>query len=215
MPTSVGPDGIDVTGLGWTNQSALFNSNKSLESSAGPNSSLLNSAAQNGFLAWSMIPQDAISTHTVGTTLTNYLIRVYVPANGTSTKGAIIPHTNAANISAFYMGLYSTAGAQLAVTAESHAAIVSSGNDAVYEPSWTASVPVTGGQFYYILVLTGWATGAPTYAGCTGSSAASLNAGLTAATGYSVSNGTAATPPASYTMSSNTLLATAPWVAIL
>src|SRR5690348_9228670 len=133
MATSVGPDGIAVSGYGWTNQSSTFNSNKSLESSAGPNSSLLNSAAQNGFLAWSMIPQDSISTHTIGTTLTNYLVRVYVPANGTSTKAAIVPHTNVANISAFYMGLYSAAGAQLAVTAESHTAIGTSGNDAVYE----------------------------------------------------------------------------------
>lgn len=36
MPTSVGPDGIDVTGLGWTTQSTLFNSNKNLESYSGP-----------------------------------------------------------------------------------------------------------------------------------------------------------------------------------
>lgn len=215
MATSVGPDGIAVSGYGWTNQSTLFQSNLSLESSAAPNSDLFSTAAQNGFLAWSMITQDAISTHTVGTTLTNYLIKVFVPASGATTKAAIIPHTNVANISAFYMGLYSAAGAQLAVTAESHTAIQTSGNDAVYEPSWTTATTVTGNTFYYILVLAGWATGAPTFAGCTGSSAASLNAGLTAATGYSVSNGTAATPPASYTMSSNTLLATAPWVAIL
>jgi hypothetical protein len=215
MPTSVGPDGIDVTGLGWTPQSSLFNSNKSLESSAGPNSSLLNSAAQNGFLAWSMVPQDAISSFTVGTTSTNYLVRIYVPANGVSTKAGIVPHTNSANITGFYMGLYSSAGAQLAVTAESHSAIVTSGNDALYEPAWVSSVSVTGGQFYYVLVLTTWGTGAPTYAGCAGSSAASLNAGLAAAAGYSVSNGTATPPPASYTMSSNALLASAPWVAIL
>lgn len=38
MPTSVGPDGIDVSGLGWSSQSTQFNSRSNLESSAGPTS---------------------------------------------------------------------------------------------------------------------------------------------------------------------------------
>lgn len=215
MATSVGPDGISVPGVGWTNQSTQFNSNKNLESSAGPNSTLYNAAARNGFLGWSMDNLDAVTQFTIGTTLTNYLTKVYVPANGVTTKAAIIPHTNVANVATFYMGLYSAAGAQLAVTAESHTPLIAAGNDAIYEPSWTTSTTVTGGNFYYIAVIVGWATGAPTFAGVAGSSAASLNAGLSAAASFSASNGTAATPPASYTMASNTALASALWVAIL
>lgn len=216
MATSVGPDGIDVSGLGWTSQSTLFQSNMSLESSAGPNSSLLNEAQQWGFLAWSTPVTDAQSSFTIGTTLTNYLARIYVPANGSTTKAFCFPQTNVANISAFYMGLYSAAGAKLAATAESHTAIGTSGNNALYTPSWAAATTVTGGQFYYVAMIVGWATGAPTFACSTPSSNANLlNANLTAATAVAASNGTAATPPASYTMSSNSTLASVLWVGIL
>lgn len=207
-----GSDGVTFPG-GWTDQANLTGS---LESYANSSSYLFNPPSQNGFLAWSMVPQDSIASFTIGTTLTNYLTKIFVPASGTTTKGACIPHTNVANVSAFYMALYSADGqTKIAATAESHTPLIASGNDVLYEPSWAASASVVGGLFYYVVMIVGWATGAPTFAGCAGSSAASLNAGLTAATSFAASNGTAATPPASYTMASNTALASAPWVAIL
>jgi hypothetical protein len=216
VQVSAAIDGITNIGVGWTNQASTPYSSD-LESYGAPNSGLFNPAAQNGFLAWTLSPVDATGTYTIGTTLTNYLTKIYVPANGTTTKAAIAPHANVANISAFYMALYSAdLQTKIAVTAESHVAIGTSGNDVVYEPSWVTAANVIGGNFYYIGLIVGWATGAPTFAGSTAAlSTAVLNAGLTASTGYSASNGTAATFPASYTAASNTLLTQAPWAAIL
>lgn len=218
MPlTSVGVDGVTTVIPGWTNQSTTPYSS-GLESYGSAGSYSLNVPARYGFLGWNMSPVEGTTTSfTIGTTLTNYLFKIFVPTNGTSTKAACIPHTNVANISAFYMALYSyDLQTKLAVTAESHTAIGTSGNDVVYEPSWAASVGVVGNTFYYVEMTVGWATGAPTFSGCAASqSAAALNAGLTAATSFSASNGTAATPPANYTAGSNTALASAPWVAIL
>jgi hypothetical protein len=212
VQVSAGVDGITNLGYGWTDQSY-----SSLESYAGPNSDLYNPAALNGFLAWTIPTTSATGTFTIGTTLTNYLARIFVPSNCTTSKAAIVPHTNVANVTAFYMALYSAnLQTQLAATAESHTALGTSGNDAVYEPSWTTAANLTGGNFYYLSLIVGWSTGAPTFAGSTATlDSEVLNAGLTASTSLSASNGTASTPPASYTASSNSQLTQLFWAAIL
>lgn len=219
---SAATDGIAYVGstnldVGWTDQSTTPYST-GLESYGPAGSFALNAPGRNGFLGWNMSPVEGTTTSfTIGTTLTNYLMKIYVPVNGSSTKAAAIPHTNVTNISAFYMALYSVdLQTKLAVTAESHTAIGTSGNDVVYEPAWTTAVNVTGNSFYYVAMVVGWGTGAPTFSGCAASqAAASLSAGLTASLGFVASNGTASTPPATYTAASNTLLTSAPWVAIL
>lgn len=206
MPTSVGPDGIDVPGLGWTTQSTQFNSNKNLESAGNLQSYQVNPPAMYGYLGWTMITEDAISSsipHPASNV--NILSRIYVAEPGTTSKVDCFPLTNVANITAFYLGLYSTAGVQLAVTAESHASLV---NNAQVSLNWTTPVVLTGNTFYYLAMVTTWATAAPTFAGCLGASAASLNANLTGANPEAATNVTQATLPATYTMTAgaNTLV---------
>src|SRR5579862_5829313 len=80
MATSVGPDGIDVTGYGWTNQSSTFNSNKSLESYSSPTSTLFNGASRQGYKAWSYDPAYSLAAG-ISVSTTTFAALVYVPQN--------------------------------------------------------------------------------------------------------------------------------------
>src|ERR1700744_2152384 len=81
MATSVGPDGIDVSGYGWTNQSATFNSDKSLQSYGAASSSIINPALRQGYSAWTYDP--ALATGTAVTTTPTLAALVYVPQSFT------------------------------------------------------------------------------------------------------------------------------------
>ena len=78
MTLSTGPDGIDVSGYGWTNQSSTFQSNKSLESYGPASSAILNGALRKGYSAWTYDPTLVIATGlSIATTSTASL--VFVP----------------------------------------------------------------------------------------------------------------------------------------
>jgi hypothetical protein len=209
MATSVGPDGIDVTGYGWTNQSTTFNTNKSLESYGAPNSALYNAATNNGYVAWSLIPEDAIATVNHAATTVLQLTRVFVPAS--ATVGHVdFNFTTSGTVTVFYAGIYSAAGVLLGSTAESHASISTS---AITGLALSSSVNLSGGSFYYVGTTMTWSV-QPVMAGSTMASAFVANANLTAATDNTATAGTNATLPSTITMSSNTAIATKLWVGL-
>jgi hypothetical protein len=154
MATSVGPDGIDVTGYGWTNQSTSFNSNKSLESYGSPTSTLFNEASRQGYNAWSYDPAltqgtaPSISTTTLATL-------VYVSQNFTCSKVDWIEVTGTPNVT---IGLWpATAPAGTAIPlAYTTAAAATAG--AVNSQTLNTSVALTGGQSYLVTIY-GSATG--------------------------------------------------------
>lgn len=208
-----GADGVTFP-PGVTNQSTLatFDVGASLESSANQTSFLINPPSQNNYVAWSMITEDAIATSTHPATGTNLLTRVLCYQSKTITACDIWPLSNVANITAFYIGVYSAAGVQLALSAESHAALVNGTQNTITVSA--GGLQLVGGTFYYVVIGASWATGAPTFAGCNGANAASLNAGLTVSTAEAASNGTTMPPPASYTMASNVFQAFEYFVAL-
>lgn len=218
MPTSVGPDGIDVTGYGWTNQSTTFNSNKSLESYGSPNSALYNPAAQNGYVAWSMLPDDSISTTNHVASTHGQLTRIFVPSNAT-VGHADFYFTTTGTVTVFYAGVYTASGAQVSglTTAESHASIV---NTALTSLAFTSSAMLTGGQFYYVFTTMTWSvqpvlSGYTASAGGSGGNIAMANAGVAVATApVTADYGVQATLPASLTMSGLTGLGTKIWVGL-
>lgn len=210
---SAGPDGISVPGVGWTDQSTQYNSNLNLETSAGPNSSLLNSAALNGYVAWSLIPEDSIATvnHAASTHL--QLTRVLVPANG-SVGHLDFDFTTGGTVTVFWAGIYSAAGVLLATSAESHTLISTS---ALTPIAMTTSVNLSGGTVYYVGTTLTWSV-QPVLAGSTMGGGAGTtwmtNPNLTVATANSADAGVNATLPATVTMSSNTFLANKIWVGL-
>lgn len=209
MPTSVGPDGIDVTGYGWTNQSTQFNSNDSLYSYGSPNSSLYNPASNDGYSAWSLIPEDAIATINHAATTVLQLTRVFVPSN--TTIGHLdFNFTATGTVTVFWAGIYSASGSKLATTAESHSAITTT---ALTSLALASSVNLTGGSNYYVATTMTW-SGQPILAGSTMASAYVANPNLTAALSNTATAGTNATLPTSITMSSNTQIATKLWVGL-
>lgn len=209
MPTSLGPDGIGVSGYSWTNQSTQYNSNKSLDSYGSPNSTLFNSAANNGYVGWSLLPEDAIATVNTAASTTLQMTRVYVP-NGGSVGHLDFDFTTAGTVTVFWAGIYSASGVLLATTAESHAAISAS---ALTPLALTTAVNLTGSTNYYVGTTLTWSV-QPVVAGATISSAYMTNPNLTAATANSATAGTSATLPSTVTMSSNTLTASKLWVGL-
>lgn len=178
MATSVGPDGIDVTGYGWTNQSSTFNSNKSLESYGSPTSTLFNGSSRQGYAAWSYDPiltqgtAPSISTATVAAL-------VYVPQNATISKVDWFQVAGTPNVT---VGVWpSTAPAGTAVPlAYGTAAAATAG--AVNTQSLNTSITLIGGQSYLVTVY-GSTTG--TIAAMVTSVATLTNASVS--TGYTIS----------------------------
>lgn len=215
VQVSAAVDGITNQGVGWTNQSSSPYSSD-LESYAGPSSSLFNAANQNGYVAWSMLPDDAIASTAPAATTHGQLTRVFVPAGGP--VGHLDFYLSAIGTpTAFYAGVYSATGVQLAVTAESHAALLNTGLTSL---ALTASTTLTGSSFVYVFTTMTY-TGSPTFAGCTylvggtGGNIAIANANVAAATApVTADYGVQATLPASLTLSALTGLGTKIWVGL-
>jgi hypothetical protein len=198
--------------ISWTNQNQGTTGTLSPDVEQGPGASpyLFGGAAfapgQNGYLAWSMSPEDAINAVTAWpTTNTNLLTRVFVPISGFTTKCDFFPITIAATTTSILVGLYSSTGAQLSV---SPAITTGFGamNGTTQTVTWTTPTYLSAGSFYYVAMIVAWATTSPIFAATLNASAPALNAGLTTATAESQTNGTSATLPASYTMSAGTTL---------
>jgi len=216
MPTSVGPDGISVPGVGWTNQSTQFNSNKSLESYGAASSTILNAALRQGYSAWTYDPIHATGTPTaIGTTLA---VLVYVSASFTCSKIDMIPVATAGNLTVGIWPSTAPAGtatplAFSAATAASLAAVNALTFNGTNSPT---SVNLTGGQSYFVTMFSSAAT---TVACLTANTAYMTNAAVSGL--YSTStiyrNASVATTAALTTASvfgTSTLTAAMPWVGL-
>lgn len=209
MANSVGVDGIAVQIPGWTNQSTTPYSS-GLESYAGPSGAVFNSAAQAGYLGWTGIPADAISTFSPASA-TSYIAKIFVPSNGTTTK-IDMNVTTVGTVSAAYFGLYTAAGTQVAATAESHSAWAAN----KVELSWASSALISGSSFYYIVMNLTWSV-QPVLAAMTVSTVQNFGpVNGVAGTNAFATTGTNTTPlPTSFTMASQTASALAiPFLAI-
>jgi hypothetical protein len=163
MPTSVGPDGIDVSGYGWTNQSSTFNSSKSLESYGSAASSILNASLREGYSAWSYDPifSPAAGVSTNGVT---FVVQVYVPQTFTCKNVDWIQVTGTNSVT---VGLWSSTAP--AGTATPLAWTLATGTaataTAVNTLAWSTgassptSVVLTGGQSYLVTLAGSAATG--------------------------------------------------------
>jgi hypothetical protein len=173
MPLSTGPDGIDVTGLGWTNQSVTFQSNKSLESYGAASSSILNSALRQGYQTWTYDPAQSIAAG-ISIATTTFAALVYVPQSFSCTKVDWLQVSGTPNVTLALWPATAPAGVAtpLAWTAATAATAA-----AVNSLTWTGSssplsVNLTGGQSYLVTIY-GSTTGV---AGCLTSTAAAANA---------------------------------------
>lgn len=210
MPTSVGPDGIDVPGLGWTTQSTQFNSNKNLESNAGPSPILVDPPAANAYGAWSMIPEDAIASN-AHTSTAAWLTRVFVPANFSCGHiDYVVVSGSATNV---VIGLYSAASfavGPLAWTAPQG----SLGSAGLVALAWNGtnsptSVTLQGGQTYWVYTeITGTS---PVLAGSAGANASSMNPNLTASATFANNSLTIAAGPYTTLTATSTLTPQTTW----
>lgn len=208
MAQSVGVDGVTTLIAGWTDQSTSPYSTGLESGGSASFSAGFDSATQNGYSAWSVPAWAASSTASLGgTTNTNYLIKVYVPA-AFSSAHMDVDCTTAGTVTHAYAGLYSIAGTKLILSAD----IQSTWTTGKMTYAWTAAQPLTGNTYYYVALLF-TDSAAPALAATPASAVTNYN--LASGTENYASNGTAATLPASYTLTSNTPLATAiPWVAL-
>jgi hypothetical protein len=165
---------------GWTTQNAggaVGTLSPDEEQGFGANSYLISPSSQFNYIGWSMITEDAIASTTHPTTNIPWITRVFVPVSALCSKVDVCI-TVSQTVTHWYMGIYNAAGTQLAVTADSFATL--SGQTGLLTLSWTTPVTLTGGTFYWVATNQTAGT-SPTFAGCNGASAASLNAGLTVA----------------------------------
>jgi hypothetical protein len=217
MATSVGPDGIDVTGYGWTNQSSTFNSNKSLESYGAASSSILNAALRQGYSAWSFDPIFSGGTPlTIGTTIATL---VYVAQSFTcSHLDFICLATLSGNVSAGIWPATAPAGTAVPLAFSAATAATAAGvNTLTFNgTSSPTSINLTGGQSYFVTLYSSAAT---TVDVLTANAAYTMNAstlGYSITTTYRVGHvaTTAALTTASVFGTSTLDLASIPWIGL-
>lgn len=206
---SGGYDGVSYP-PGWTDQSNLPGS---LESGGSGGSLGPSTPAANGYLAWSMIPEDVIATNAHATTA-GFLTRVVAGVGGVSShldfvvisSGAV---TNA--VFALYTGPAFATG-PLAWSADVHTTIT--GAAGLYSITWggassPASVNLQAGSTYWVYSeITGTS---PTLGGSAGASAASMNANLTASASFANNSLTIATGPYTALTSASTITPQTTW----
>lgn len=186
---------------GWVAQGS------NTEQGTGPSFSGFGQPAQNSYAAWTVEPTDVTSTYTNPATTQNILLKVFVQTAGFVSKFDVNITTVGAQTHT-YFGLYSTAGAQLGVTADATAAWTATGK---FTATMVSPVLVATG-FYYLLWNQTFSV-APQVSG--GPASLVINFNTTAATSFFATAGTSVTPPASITMSSNTPIVTAvPFIAL-
>jgi hypothetical protein len=197
---SAAPDGVTPgnSDVGWTPQSAKFNSNKTLESSTGQGSFGMGDASGQGYLAWSMDPTDAQTIGTIGSTATSFgwLTRVFCSDTGTTTNLDLITATGTpATITGCVFALYSGPGfatGPMAFTASVTATTLTASNT-LFSIPWTAPVFLQSMQYYWIYTTcTFSSTGTLTLVSNSSINAVAQNANMTA---------TAASANASMTLS--------------
>jgi hypothetical protein len=201
-----GYDGVtDPPGMTSQSTTSTLDIGAALESSGGGTLGVTSTPAGNGYLAWSMIPEDAIASN-AHTTLNGILTRVVAATGGPSAHLDMVITTVGTPTNAV-MGIYSGASfatGPLAWTADFHASITATGMLTV---TWNgssspSSVNLVAGQTYWIYSeITGATTN---LAGCAGNATA-LNANLTASATYANNSMNIASGPYTTLTSSSSL----------
>lgn len=217
MATSVGPDGIDVSGYGWTNQSSTFNSNKSLQSYGAASSSIINPALRQGYSAWTYDPVLATGTAASIATPTTAVL-VYVPQSFTCSHVDLVTVGTAGNVTVGLWSANAPAGTAtpLAFSAATAATLGAVSTLTFNGTNSPASVNLTGGQSYFVTMISSAAT---TVACLIADETYTANASTL---GYSITTtyraGTVGTLTGTLTTASvfgtSTLGATIPWVGL-
>jgi hypothetical protein len=174
-----------------------------LDNDAGP--------ADQGFLAWSGNPAYASDTgqpSSGGIRLCKIFLRRAATISNiwvcVTTAGATL--TSGQNL----LGLYTSAGARVAVTADQATAWTTTGNKSA---ALTASYSAAAGTYYVAILSVG--TTIPQFSAMSAPTVSPVNANLTVSTGRFLSGPSGQTSlPANITMSSNTFNYTAYWVAV-
>lgn len=179
---SVGVDGVTTIIPGWTDQSNTPYSSD-LESSGGGTLGIASTPAGNNYLAWSMIPEDAIASNS-HTSTQAFLVRV-VAATGGPAGHLDMAFTTLGTVSNAVFGIYNAASfavGPLAWTAEVHASLQAAGT--MTSLTWNgasspASINLQAGATYWIYYELTFSTGT-NLAGSAGANAISMNPNLTA-----------------------------------
>lgn len=187
MATSVGPDGIDVPGLGWTPQSSQYNSNKNLQSYPAANSVIIDPPTGNGYGAWTLIPEDALTSN-AHTSTSGYLMRFVVPANFSCGHLDMIATAAPTSVTNAVFALYSAASfatGPLVWSANLSASFSAAG---VITATWggtssPSSYFLQGGQTYWVYYELTY-SGGISLAASTGATATSMNPNLTASASF-------------------------------
>jgi len=209
--TSVGPDGIAVSGYGWTNQaSATFNTNKSLESYGPASSASFNAALRRGYQAQTFEPYLASGTAvSIATTIAQL---IYVPTTFTCATVDVIVVANTGNTTIALWPANAPAGVATPLAWSAATAAVASSTVNAFTfggASSPASVTLVGGNYYFVTAF-GAATAPTLAASPTAGSANIVNAAASgtysAATTYFVGSvGTVTTVSAASVFGTSTL----------
>lgn len=211
---SAAVDGVTNIVAGWTDQ-ALTPYSSGLESSGGGTLGIASNPAANGYLAWSMIPEDAIATnsHTSGSA---FLTRITAQTGGPCGHIDLVMVSGNAVTNAVF-GIYNSASfavGPLAWTANVSATIT--GAAGLYSLTWNgasspASVNLQAGATYWIYSeITGTT---PTQAGSAGANAAAMNANLTASATQGQNSESIVTAPYTTLTAASTLAPQTTWAA--
>lgn len=217
MPNPIGPDGITVSGYGWTNQSTAFNSNKNLESGGPASSATTNGALRRGYSAQTFEPY--LAAGTAITTSTTLAQLIYVPTTFSCANVDLIVVANTGNTTVALWPSTAPAGTATPLAwSAATAAVATSVNTFTFGGSSSpASVSLTGGNYYFVTVF-GAAT-APTLAAAVTPASYVTNAAAsgtyTAATTYFTATvGTVTTVSAASVFGTSTLGASSPWIGL-
>ena len=216
MPNPIGPDGIDVSGYGWTNQSTQFNSNKTLESGGPASSSTLNAALRQGYSAWSFDP--IFATGSGISAATTLAVLFYVPQSFTCANFDCIPISTAGNLTVALWPATAPAGTAtpLAWSAATAASLASVNTLTFNGSSSPLTVSLTGGNSYFATIFSSAATlMADVLAGQIYTANAAVSGTYSASTLYrSATVGTVTTVSAASVFGTSTLAAAVPWVGL-
>lgn len=170
------------------------------------------SPLDHNLLAWTMDPA-LTQGGTILTAGVLYLARIKLPEDSTVTNLITSVTTGGSTLTAGqnFGALYTSAGTLVAITADQSASWTGAGAKTMALAA--GPYALTAGTYYAALLANG--TTPPTFLRGHGTSTSTLNIGLTAATGRSLTSGTGqTTPPASVTLGSASLDFRAWWFAL-
>jgi hypothetical protein len=198
---------------GWTDQNlgvAVGALSPNVEQGFGANSSVFNMAQQWGYIGWSMITEDAIANPLHPVTNQTWVTRVFIPVTAVNSKVDVV-FTTAGTQTHWFMGIYNAAGTLMATTVDSTASVALG----LVTLNWVTPTILQGGTFYWV-VSNFTFSAAPALAGCTGASAAALNANLTIAAPEAATNVTLANAalPSPLVFASNVLFTSEPFIGL-